>query len=301
MKARQTNGRRHSPKCLCFGLAIFCTAALTASSRFWRLQTPDQVLHGSRAAAAAVSEVLPSQDSCLPACCIRSGKIEPTFCRFLCKFCGGTIRLNAAGNKLSQALAAHQAVAGVVLSPAADGAVLPHKASGAAGSLAASGSSNSPLTAAAQAAAHDVAEALPFLQFALDAKPQAVSGGSIENRSASTRQHAAEQAATTGEQLPQWLLRAVPPATAASSQVEAESDAVERQQPFAVAAAPSPETDLLLVERAAPQQDSAAAPGSEAESAEAAADALDRKYDALWRWAADVSGTVCLLHKTVGQ
>jgi hypothetical protein len=59
MKSRPTlnGGQRNSRKCLCFALAIICTAAITASSRLWRLQTPAQVQDGSRAAAAAVSEV----------------------------------------------------------------------------------------------------------------------------------------------------------------------------------------------------------------------------------------------------
>ena len=59
MKSRPTlnGGQRNSRKCLCFALAIICTAAITASSRLWRLQTPAQVQDGSRTAAAALSEV----------------------------------------------------------------------------------------------------------------------------------------------------------------------------------------------------------------------------------------------------
>lgn len=51
------NGRRHTDKLPAFALALAVTAAVTIVTRLWRLQTPAQLLDGSKAAAATVSEV----------------------------------------------------------------------------------------------------------------------------------------------------------------------------------------------------------------------------------------------------
>ncbi len=55
--SRRMNGRRHTDKLPAFALALAVTAAVTIVTRLWRLQTPAQLLDGSKAAAATVSEV----------------------------------------------------------------------------------------------------------------------------------------------------------------------------------------------------------------------------------------------------
>lgn len=83
--SRRMNGRRHTDKLPAFALALAVTAAVTIVTRLWRLQKPAQLLDGSKAAAATVSEV--RNVGAPPHCAQAKGKkFGPGPCTFRCPF-----------------------------------------------------------------------------------------------------------------------------------------------------------------------------------------------------------------------